>query len=79
MTGEITLTGKVLEIGGLKEKLLAAVRGGIKTVLIPYANKKDLDEMPKEVLDKISIKPVKHIGEALDACLVRKSSKKKGK
>lgn len=79
MTGEITLTGKVLEIGGLKEKLLAALRGGIKTVLIPQANKKDLEDMPKEVLDKLVIKPIKHIEEALKECLVTKSNSKKSK
>lgn len=72
MTGEITLTGKVLEIGGLKEKLLAAMRGGIKTVLIPKSNEKDLTEMPKEVLDNIVIKPISHVSEALKECLVTK-------
>lgn len=77
MTGEITLTGKVLEIGGLKEKLLAALRGGIKTVLIPQANAKDLEDMPKEVLAKIEIKPISHIAEALEACLVKKVVAKK--
>jgi ATP-dependent Lon protease len=55
MTGEVTLTGNVLEIGGLKEKLLAALRGQIKTVLIPKSNLKDLEEMPKEVLKNIEI------------------------
>jgi ATP-dependent Lon protease len=75
MTGEITLSGKVLEIGGLKEKLLAALRGKIKTVLIPQANKKDLEEMPKEVLSQLKIKTISHIGEALEECL----SAKKGK
>jgi ATP-dependent Lon protease len=70
MTGEITLSGKVLEIGGLKEKLLAALRGGIKTVLIPLSNKKDLEDMPKEILDNLTIKPIHHVSEALDACLV---------
>lgn len=75
MTGEITLTGKVLEIGGLKEKLLAALRGGIKKVLIPDANKKDLEDMPKEVLNKLEIKPVKRIEEALKECLVEKKKK----
>jgi ATP-dependent Lon protease len=70
MTGEITLTGKVLEIGGLKEKLLAALRGGIKKVLIPAHNKKDLEEMSKEVLEKLEIIPISHIGEALDHCLI---------
>jgi len=77
MTGEITLTGKVLEIGGLKEKLLAALRGQIKTVLIPQANVKDLEEMPKEVLDKIKIKPISRIEEALLECLIDKKTKKK--
>jgi ATP-dependent Lon protease len=76
MTGEITLTGKVLEIGGLKEKLLAALRGGIKKVLIPDANKKDLEDMPKEVLDKLTIKPIKRIEEALKECLVEKRKRK---
>ena len=69
MTGEITLSGKVLEIGGLKEKLLAALRGQIKTVLIPQANEKDLEDMPKEVLDSLEIKPISHISEALEECL----------
>jgi ATP-dependent Lon protease len=81
MTGEITLNGKVLEIGGLKEKLLAALRGGIKTVLIPQANKKDLEEMPKEILDNIKIKPISHISEALEECLkgFKTNSKKQSK
>lgn len=77
MTGEITLTGKVLEIGGLKEKLLAALRGGIKKVLIPDANKKDLEDMPKEVLDSLTIKPIKRIEEALKECLVQTNNKNK--
>ena len=76
MTGEITLNGKVLEIGGLKEKLLAALRGGIKTVLIPQSNKKDLEDMPKEILDHIKIKPISHISEALEECLVKNAVKK---
>jgi ATP-dependent Lon protease len=70
MTGEVTLTGKVLAIGGLKEKLLAAVRGGIKIVLIPKANKKDLEELPKEIIDNLKIKPIEKIKEALPICLV---------
>ena len=70
MTGEITLNGNVLEIGGLKEKLLAALRGEIKTVLIPKANKKDLIEMPKEILNSLKIKPISHVSEALDECLI---------
>lgn len=69
MTGEITLTGKVLEIGGLKEKLLAALRGQIKTVLIPKGNEKDLDDMPKEVLSKLKIKPISRIEEAIKEAL----------
>lgn len=79
MTGEITLTGKVLEIGGLKEKLLAALRGGIKTVLIPESNRKNLEEMPKEVLDQLKIIPIKTIDEALKEALVlnSKTAKKK--
>jgi len=69
MTGEITLTGKVLQIGGLKEKLLAALRGNIKTVLIPESNKKDLVEMPKEVLKNLQIKTIKTAKEAIKECL----------
>lgn len=72
MTGEITLSGKVLEIGGLKEKLLAALRGQIKTVLIPKQNLKDLEDMPKEVLENLEIKAISHISEALEVCLVKK-------
>ena len=69
MTGEITLRGKVTEIGGLKEKLLAALRGGIRTVIIPEDNRKDLAEIPKNVTDKLEIKPVKWIEEVLDIAL----------
>jgi ATP-dependent Lon protease len=63
MTGEITLRGEVLPIGGLKEKLLAAHRGGISTVLIPSENEKDLAEIPKNIKDKLNILPVKWIDE----------------
>ncbi len=77
MTGEVTLSGKVLEIGGLKEKLLAALRGNMKTVLIPHQNLKDLEEMPKEVLQKLEIKPVKTVKEALWYCLLRPRMKVK--
>lgn len=77
MTGEISLAGKTMEIGGLKEKLLAALRGGIKTVLIPERNKKDLEEMPKEVIDHLKIVPIKTIKEALDMCLVKPHTKVK--
>lgn len=72
MTGEVTLSGKVLQIGGLKEKLLAALRGKIKIVLIPEENKKDLEEMPKEVLDQLTIKPISHVSEAIKECLIGK-------
>ena len=71
MTGEITLRGRVLPIGGLKEKLLAALRGGIKTVLIPLENKKDLADIPKNVTQDLEIIPVKWIDEVLNVALVR--------
>jgi ATP-dependent Lon protease len=69
MTGEITLRGEVLPIGGLKEKLLAAHRGSITTVLIPDENKKDLAEIPKNIKDKLTIVPVKWIDEVLEHAL----------
>jgi len=69
MTGEITLRGQVLPIGGLKEKLLAAHRGGIKTVLIPDENKRDLEEIPANVIADLSIHPVKRIEEVLNLAL----------
>ena len=69
MTGEITLRGEVLPIGGLKEKLLAAHRGGIETVLIPADNEKDLVEIPKNIKDKLTILPVKWIDEVLELAL----------
>jgi ATP-dependent Lon protease len=71
MTGEITLRGQVLPIGGLKEKLLAAHRGGIKHVIIPEENKKDLTEIPDNVLKKLTIHPVKTIAEVLAIALQR--------
>ena len=71
MTGEITLRGLVLPIGGLKEKLLAAHRAGIKKVLIPEENKKDLIEVPKTVLDSIEIIPVKNVEEVLKVALTK--------
>ena len=70
MTGEITLRGEVLPIGGLKEKLLAAHRGGISKVLIPEENEKDLAEIPKNIKDKLTIVPVKWIDQVLDHALV---------
>ena len=69
MTGEITLRGQVLPIGGLKEKLLAAHRGGIKCVLIPWDNKKDLTEIPENILGKLDIQPVKNIKQVLKLAL----------
>jgi ATP-dependent Lon protease len=71
MTGEITLRGEVLPIGGLKEKLLAAHRGGIETVLIPADNEKDLVEIPKNIKDKLNIVPVKWIDEVFELALQR--------
>lgn len=71
MTGEITLRGKVTEIGGLKEKLLAALRGGIRTVIIPEDNRKDLADLPKNVTQDLEIIPVKWIEEVLDIALER--------
>jgi ATP-dependent Lon protease len=71
MTGEITLRGRVLPIGGLKEKLLAAHRGGIETVIIPDENVKDLADIPKNVTESLAIKPVRWIDEVLDIALER--------
>ena len=70
MTGEVTLRGRVLPIGGLKEKLLAALRGGITTVLIPQENEKDLVEIPKNIRDGLEIVPVQHVDEVLRLALV---------
>jgi ATP-dependent Lon protease len=72
MTGEITLRGEVLAIGGLKEKLLAAHRGGIKTVMIPEENVKDLVEIPDNVKNKLEIIPVKWIDKVLEIALERR-------
>ncbi len=71
MTGEITLRGEVLPIGGLKEKLLAAHRGGIKTVLIPDENVRDLAEIPENIKERLEIRPVKWIDEVLEVALTR--------
>jgi ATP-dependent Lon protease len=71
MTGEVTLRGNVLPIGGLKEKLMAARRGGIKTVLIPQENEKDLSEIPDNVKDGLTIIPVSNVREVLKQALVR--------
>ncbi len=71
MTGEVTLRGNALPIGGLKEKLLAALRGGIKTVIIPQENAKDLIEIPDNVKQGMEIIPVSHVREVLKIALVR--------
>ena len=72
MTGEITLRGEVLPIGGLKEKLLAAQRGGIKVVLIPEENVKDLAEIPDNIKNRLDIHPVKWVDQVLELALERK-------
>ena len=71
MTGEVTLRGRVLPIGGLKEKLLAALRGGIKKVLIPEENAKDLADIPDNVKNNMEIVPVSRMGEVIRHALVR--------
>ena len=75
MTGEVTLTGQVLPIGGLKEKLLAAHRAGIKEVLIPKENEKDLVDMPKKIIDEIKIIPVEYADEVLKIALTKELKK----
>jgi ATP-dependent Lon protease len=72
MTGEITLRGEVLPIGGLKEKLLAAQRGGIAVVMIPEENQKDLVEIPDNIKGKLDIRPVRWIDEVLEIALTRR-------
>jgi ATP-dependent Lon protease len=72
MTGEITLRGEVLPIGGLKEKLLAAHRGGIKTVIIPEENRRNLEEVPDNIKANLDIHPVKWIDDVLEIALVSK-------
>ncbi len=76
MTGEITLRGRVLPIGGLKEKLLAALRGGIRTVMIPKENEKDLAEIPDRIKKDLEIRPVEWIDEVLEIALVERPSAK---
>ncbi len=70
MTGEITLRGRVLPIGGLKEKILAAHRGGVTKVLIPMENKKDIADIPKKILRKVELVPVEHVDEVLKEALI---------
>ena len=69
MTGEITLRGKVLPIGGLKEKMLAAIRAGITTIIIPEENKKDLEEVPKHILKKVKVVTARVIDDVLKVAL----------
>ena len=71
MTGEVTLRGRVLPIGGLKEKLLAALRGGIKLVLIPDENEKDLAEIPKNIINGLKIVPIRTVDEVLKIALTK--------
>ena len=78
MTGEVTLTGRVLPIGGVKEKLLGAWRAGIRTVLIPKENEADLEDLPREVLDQMDVHPVESIDQALSVAL-RGASMSEGK
>jgi ATP-dependent Lon protease len=73
LTGEITLRGRVLPIGGLKEKLLAAHRAGIKTVLIPAENERDLELVPEHVRTEMEIVPVERMGDVLERAFVRKA------
>jgi ATP-dependent Lon protease len=75
MTGEVTLSGRVLPIGGLKEKLLAALRGGIKIAIIPEENEKDLKEIPQNVKDGLKIMSVKHVEEVLKIALTKELKK----
>ena len=79
MTGEITLRGEVLAIGGLKEKLLAAHRGNLKKILIPEQNLKDLVDIPSDVKDALNIIPVRWIDQVIELALTKQPSKKKGK
>jgi ATP-dependent Lon protease len=77
MTGEVTLRGRALEIGGVKEKVIAAHRAGIKTVLLPKDNKKDLEDVPKEVLKDLKFEFVSHMDEVLKYALLRPLTQKK--
>ena len=79
MTGEVNLRGQVMPIGGLKEKLLAAHRGGIKKVLIPIDNKKDLEEIPKNILEKLEVVPIEFVDDILKHALTKMPKAKKAK
>ena len=79
MTGEITLRGRVLPIGGLKEKALGAMRAGVRTIIIPEKNKKELVEIPRQLKRKIKFLPVKHMDEVLAHAILRTKPKSKSK
>ena len=74
MTGEITLRGRVLPIGGLKEKVLAAHRAGIRTILLPAENEKDLEDLPENIKVEMTFEPVSHADQVLKLALLEKSS-----
>jgi ATP-dependent Lon protease len=77
LTGEITLTGNVLPVGGVKEKVLAAIRAGVKTIVLPLKNKDDFEEIPKEIRDKIQCVYIQKIDDAIDTVLISKQDKEK--
>jgi len=79
MTGELTLTGRVLPIGGVKEKLLGAVRAGIHTIIIPKANEVDLEDLKEEVRKKITVHLVEDLSQVIDLALTSSTSSSKGK
>jgi len=78
MTGEVNLRGEVMPIGGLKEKLLAARRGGIKTVLVPEENRRDLKEVPDNIKEALDIRPVRWIDEVLEVALAKRNEESEG-
>ena len=71
MTGEITIRGRVLAIGGLKEKVLAAYREGIKTIILPEDNRRDIEEIPENVREKLEFIPVDHVDKVLENALLK--------
>jgi len=73
MTGEITLSGRVLPVGGIKEKMLAAYRYGVKTIILPRRNMQDLDELPESVREEMEFHPVRHVDEVLELALEAKN------
>jgi ATP-dependent Lon protease len=79
MTGEITLRGRVLPVGGLREKVLAAHRAGLKTVLLPLRNQKDLVEVPKRARSDLNLIPVQHMDEVLEIALKPEQTRSKRK